>query len=216
MRRHSGQPGRARSSARPLAHPAPQSADDDRIAGARRDGIRLICPGDAEWPGALDQLAQDRPYALWLRGNADLRFSCLRSVSIVGSRAATAYGCYVAAELRRPRSRARLGGGLGRRLRRRRRGASRRARPPRRSRSRCWPAASTIPTRRATRTCSTRSPPRAWWSASGRRAATPARLGSWSATGSSPRWLRHRDRRGGPAQRRAEHRTARRATWDAG
>jgi DNA processing protein len=35
---------------------------------------------------------------LWLRGHADLRFSCLRSVAIVGSRAATAYGCYVAAE----------------------------------------------------------------------------------------------------------------------
>ncbi|MBO0815518.1 MAG: DNA-processing protein DprA, partial [Actinobacteria bacterium] len=39
-----------------------------------------------------------QPYALWLRGNADLRFSCLRSVAIVGSRAATAYGSYVASE----------------------------------------------------------------------------------------------------------------------
>ena len=38
------------------------------------------------------------PYALWLRGSADLRFSCVRSVAIVGSRAATAYGSYVAAE----------------------------------------------------------------------------------------------------------------------
>jgi DNA processing protein len=64
-----------------------------------RQGIRLVCPGDPEWPVTLDDLGDDRPYALWIRGNADLRFSCLRSVSIVGSRAATAYGSYVAAEL---------------------------------------------------------------------------------------------------------------------
>jgi len=40
--------------------------DDEGIADACSDGIRLICPGDAEWPGALDQLDQARPYALWL------------------------------------------------------------------------------------------------------------------------------------------------------
>ena len=77
----------------------PGLPDDDQITGARRDGIRLICPGDAEWPGALDQLAQACPYALWLRGNADLRFACSRSVSMVGSRAATGYGGHVAGEI---------------------------------------------------------------------------------------------------------------------
>jgi DNA processing protein len=77
----------------------PGLPDDDQIAGARRDGIRLTCPGDAEWPGALDQLAQARPYALWLRGNADLRFASSRSVSMVGSRAATGYGAHVAGEM---------------------------------------------------------------------------------------------------------------------
>jgi DNA processing protein len=77
----------------------PGLPDDDQITGARRDGIRLICPGDAEWPGALDQLAQACPYALWLRGNADLRFACSRSVSMVGSRAATGYGGHVAGEM---------------------------------------------------------------------------------------------------------------------
>ena len=74
----------------------PELPDADGIADACRDGIRLICPGDAEWPSALDQLGQARPYALWLRGNADLRFACLRSVSMVGSRAATGYGGHVA------------------------------------------------------------------------------------------------------------------------
>jgi DNA processing protein len=68
------------------------------MAGFCRAGIRLTFPGDPEWPGQLDDLGDARPYALWLRGTADLRFSCLRSVAIVGSRAATAYGCYVASE----------------------------------------------------------------------------------------------------------------------
>ena len=71
----------------------------ERIAAACRDGVRLVCPGDAEWPDALDQLGQARPYALWLRGNADLRFACSRSVSMVGSRAATGYGGHVASEI---------------------------------------------------------------------------------------------------------------------
>ncbi len=74
----------------------PGDADIER---ACRDGIRLTCPGDAEWPEGLDELGAARPYALWVRGHADLRFSCLRSVSIVGSRAATSYGAHVAAEI---------------------------------------------------------------------------------------------------------------------
>jgi DNA processing protein len=77
----------------------PGLPDDEGIAGACRDGIRLISPRDGEWPGALDQLGWARPYALWLRGNADLRFACSRSVSMVGSRAATGYGGHVAGEI---------------------------------------------------------------------------------------------------------------------
>ena len=70
----------------------------DEVIDFRRSGIRLICPGDPEWPEQLADLDVEQPYALWLRGTADLRFNCLRSVAVVGSRAATAYGCYVAAE----------------------------------------------------------------------------------------------------------------------
>jgi len=72
---------------------------DADLAGGCRDGIRLVCPGDPDWPAGLDQLGRTRPYALWLRGNADLRVSCERSVSIVGSRAATGYGAHVAGEI---------------------------------------------------------------------------------------------------------------------
>jgi DNA processing protein len=61
-------------------------------------GIRLVCPGDHEWPTGLDGLGGAAPVALWVAGNADVRFSCLRSVAVTGSRACTAYGSYVAAE----------------------------------------------------------------------------------------------------------------------
>ena len=65
----------------------------------RREGIRLVCPGDLEWPGQLDVLGDARPWALWVRGSGDLRYACLRSVSIVGTRSASAYGSYVCTEM---------------------------------------------------------------------------------------------------------------------
>ncbi|MFD1117919.1 DNA-processing protein DprA [Sphaerisporangium aureirubrum] len=69
------------------------------LARGRKLGARLIVPGDVEWPTQLDDLGYERPLGLWLHGSADLRFACLRSVAIVGSRAATPYGMHVAAEL---------------------------------------------------------------------------------------------------------------------
>src|SRR5262249_30350415 len=65
----------------------------------QREGIGLVVPSDAEWPSQLDVLGDARPWGLWVRGNADLRYSCLRSVSIVGTRAATAYGAHVCTEM---------------------------------------------------------------------------------------------------------------------
>jgi DNA processing protein len=77
----------------------PWLPDDAGLTDARRDGIRLVCPADPQWPGTLDELGSARPYALWLRGQADLREACQRSVSMVGSRAATGYGAHVAGEI---------------------------------------------------------------------------------------------------------------------
>ncbi|WP_336208209.1 DNA-processing protein DprA [Nonomuraea sp. LPB2021202275-12-8] len=68
------------------------------MAAGHKAGARLIIPGDPEWPTQLDQLGSARPIGLWLHGTADLRFSCLRSVAVVGARAATAYGVHVAAQ----------------------------------------------------------------------------------------------------------------------
>ena len=86
---------------------------------AERCGARLVVPEDDEWPAlslhALtvavseepddpkDQsdrtLAPVPPLALWVRGPARLDELVERSVAVVGSRASTAYGEHVAAEL---------------------------------------------------------------------------------------------------------------------
>ncbi len=62
-------------------------------------GGRLVCPGDHEWPGQLDDLGAARPVGLWVRGACSLRFVALRSVSLVGARACTDYGTHMAGEL---------------------------------------------------------------------------------------------------------------------
>ena len=72
---------------------------EPELAAWWRDGIRLVIPGDVEWPSQLDVLVEARPWGLWVRGHADLRYACLRSVSVVGTRAATGYGSYVCGEM---------------------------------------------------------------------------------------------------------------------
>ena len=66
-----------------------------------RLGGSFLCPGDPGWPAGFDQL--DRaglgPLGLWVRGSGNLAELAERSVCIVGSRAATEYGLYVAGEL---------------------------------------------------------------------------------------------------------------------
>jgi len=70
-----------------------------RLAAWEQTGLRLVLPGDAEWPTQLDDLGDARPLLLWARGTADLRFACLNSVAMVGSRAASGYGNHVALEM---------------------------------------------------------------------------------------------------------------------
>jgi DNA processing protein len=76
-----------------------------RLAG--QAGARFIVPGDDEWPTGLADLAHageiqrrgGQPYGLWLRGPGHLADLMRHSVAIVGSRAATAYGSGIAADL---------------------------------------------------------------------------------------------------------------------
>lgn len=77
-------------------------ADLERAA---RLGIRLVTPGTPEWPVELADLDRSgpgrgrAPLALWVRGPLRLGEVAGRAVAVVGSRAATAYGEQVAAEL---------------------------------------------------------------------------------------------------------------------
>jgi DNA processing protein len=74
---------------------------------AARAGARFLVPGDDEWPTGLRDLTHageiqrrgGEPYGLWLRGPGHLAHLMQYSVAIVGSRAATAYGTGVAADL---------------------------------------------------------------------------------------------------------------------
>jgi DNA processing protein len=68
-------------------------------------GARFVVPGDPLWPRAFDDLGTQRPVGVWIAGTA---VSCLHApvvgpdsaavsaVSIVGARACTSYGAYVA------------------------------------------------------------------------------------------------------------------------
>ncbi|MFH5822488.1 DNA-processing protein DprA [Georgenia sp. AZ-5] len=81
-----------------------------------RLGGALVVPGDPEWPARLDDLGERRPFALWVRGGLaqvgapapapggappapPAPVAPGAAVAVVGSRAATAYGQRVAAEL---------------------------------------------------------------------------------------------------------------------
>ncbi|MGO8960616.1 MAG: DNA-processing protein DprA [Streptosporangiaceae bacterium] len=69
------------------------------LAAWQDAGLRLVLPGDPEWPTQLDDLGDARPLLLWVRGGADLRYCCINSIAMVGARAATGYGNHVALEM---------------------------------------------------------------------------------------------------------------------
>ncbi|MGQ0625889.1 MAG: DNA-processing protein DprA [Sporichthyaceae bacterium] len=73
------------------------SSGAQELARGVAAGARYLCPGELDWPTQLDDLDHARPFGLWVRGDLDLRPALLRSVSIVGARAATAYGTHVGA-----------------------------------------------------------------------------------------------------------------------
>ncbi len=75
-------------------------ADPDAdLAAITALGGRFVCPGDTEWPAQLDDLGDQRPIGLWVRGRPSLRLWALRSVAVVGARACTEYGTHVATTL---------------------------------------------------------------------------------------------------------------------
>ena len=169
--------------AAPVAGRLGEAPAEPALDAWRREGIRLVCPGDAEWPSQLDVLGDARPWGVWVRGSGDLRYACLRSVSIVGTRSATAYGSYVCTEMAADVGRTRDG---------RSSPGARSASTAARTGPRSPPMGSTVAVLacgvdhdypRATTGSSGHPRAAARRSASGRRAACPPVPGSWSATG---------------------------------
>lgn len=76
-------------------------------ARGRAQGLRWVCPGERQWPVALDDLAHvapqhgvaGPPLGLWVRGRARLDDLAEQAVAVVGARDCTAYGAEAASEI---------------------------------------------------------------------------------------------------------------------
>ncbi len=91
----------------PLAERARRLDPDELASRTRAQGLRFLVPGDDDWPSAVADLSgcepvnqlSGEPLGLWTSGGGSLRALCESAVAIVGSRASTAYGDTVAADL---------------------------------------------------------------------------------------------------------------------
>lgn len=91
----------------PLAERARRLRPGDLVARTKEARLRFVVPGDADWPGGLADLAvcepvnqlSGEPLGLWLAGGGELAPLAASAVAVVGSRASTAYGDTVAADL---------------------------------------------------------------------------------------------------------------------
>lgn len=91
-----------------VRRPRAEATDGSAVLdGGRAAGLRLVIPGDAEWPAALGALDQSLempdpvppPIGLWVRGSGNIAAVTARSVALVGARAATPYGDRTASDL---------------------------------------------------------------------------------------------------------------------
>lgn len=69
------------------------------LANLERLGGRVVVPGDTEWPVQMDDLGDEVPVCLWVRGEARVDEALARSVAVVGARASTGYGERLAGEI---------------------------------------------------------------------------------------------------------------------
>ena len=77
--------------------PRVQALDLEQVLwNTHQSGARLLFAGQPGWPPGLDDL-EFAPFTLWARG-AMAEVDWMRSVAVVGSRAATSYGLHVAGE----------------------------------------------------------------------------------------------------------------------
>lgn len=70
------------------------------LAETERHGMRVLIPGDAEWPTGIDVLGDRAPVALWVKGDPGLLTTPVRDhLTVTGARASTGYGEHVTTEL---------------------------------------------------------------------------------------------------------------------
>ena len=70
------------------------------LAETERHGMRVLIPGDAEWPAGLDALGDGAPVALWAKGDTGLLARPIWDrLTVTGARASTGYGDHVTTEL---------------------------------------------------------------------------------------------------------------------
>jgi DNA processing protein len=70
------------------------------LAETERHGMRVVIPGDAEWPAGIDALGDGAPVALWAKGDTGLLSRPVWDrLTVTGARASTGYGEHVTAEL---------------------------------------------------------------------------------------------------------------------
>jgi DNA processing protein len=68
------------------------------LRASARFGVQLVTPDSAAWPTGMNDLGNAAPFALWVRGTAEL-LAGSDQIAIVGARAATGYGEHVTMEL---------------------------------------------------------------------------------------------------------------------
>lgn len=72
------------------------------IADSERHGMRVLIPGDADWPAGIDALGDRAPVALWAKGDTALLTAPVWDrITVTGARASTGYGEHVTTELTR-------------------------------------------------------------------------------------------------------------------
>ncbi len=70
------------------------------LAETERHGLRVLIPGDADWPTSVNGLGDHAPVALWARGDTGLLAGPVWDrLTVTGARASTGYGEHVTAEL---------------------------------------------------------------------------------------------------------------------
>lgn len=70
------------------------------LAETERHGMRVLIPGDEDWPVSINALGDRAPVALWAKGSTELLTGRVWDrLTVTGARASTGYGEHITSEL---------------------------------------------------------------------------------------------------------------------